>query len=63
MGKQKTCSIGKRKKGKLEHIQSITIEQESTTGDYKEALVIWFAGCIERDGFNPSSEQAKSGAY
>jgi hypothetical protein len=50
----KIVSVGKRKKSSLEHIQSIVVESESPSGDYKQALVIWFTGCMERDGFNPS---------
>ena len=47
---EKVVSIGKRSKGKLEHIESITIQSESPAGDYKDALVIFFLDCMERDG-------------
>jgi hypothetical protein len=43
-------SIGKRKKSKLEHIQSIIVKTDSPSGDSKDALVLFFVDCAERDG-------------
>lgn len=50
-------SIGKRKKSKLEHIRNIVVETDSSSGDSKEALVLFFVNCAERDGVFKESAQ------